>query len=70
MPRSGKFFKNDRRKTAKNFSKTRMEEKVKFKDYVVAARVGGIDLMPPNQALQRMRKLVPLVESKDSGPHR
>ena len=35
-----------------------MEVKVNFEDYVVVAKVGGLDLMPPNQALQRMNMLV------------
>ena len=35
-----------------------MAVEVNFEDYVVAARVGGVDLMPPNQALQRMNMLV------------
>ena len=58
MPRSGKFFKNDRRKTAKNFSKTRMEVKVNFKDYSGAAKIERHKITEPNQALQRMTMLV------------
>ena len=37
-----------------------MEVKVNFEDYVVAAKVEGLDLMPPNQALQRTTMLVTL----------
>ena len=35
-----------------------MEVKVNFEDYVVAAKVEGLDLTEPNQALQRMNALV------------
>ena len=58
MPRSGKFFKTIDSRLRKNFSNTRMDIKVNFKDYDCAAKVEGLDLTEPNQALQRMNMLV------------
>ncbi len=68
--RAANFLKNDRFKTAKIFSNPRMKAKGDFEDCDCAARVEGRNLTEPNQSLQRMRKRGPLVESKDSGPHR
>ena len=42
----------------KIFSNTRMDIKVNFEGYVVAAKVEGLDLTEPNQALQRMKCIV------------
>ncbi len=64
------FLKNDRFKTAKICLNPRMNAKGEFEDYDCAVKVEGLNLTEPNQALQRMRKRGPLVESKDSGPHR
>jgi hypothetical protein len=57
LPRSGKKIEK-RPKIPKKFSLTRMEVKVNFEDYCVAAKVERHNLTEPNQALERTTMLV------------
>ena len=58
VPRSGKFSKNDKYKTAKNFFEHAYGSKSKFEDYGGAAEVESHNLTEPNQALQRVKCIV------------